>query len=86
MFLTFLRHASLYVFVTLGAYRVPASSADHRWGSAAMSSFPALERVGEPLHGLVEALALRRARLEDLEGPVLERLQPQGLVNLKDNV
>ena len=49
------------------------------------ASFPALQRIGEPLHGLVEALALRRARLEDLEGPVLERLQAEGLVNLRDN-
>ena len=45
-------------------------------------SFPVLQRVRQPLHGLVEALALRGAGFEDLEGSVLQRLQPEGLVNL----
>ena len=47
-------------------------------------SFPVLQRVRQPLHGLVEALALGGAGFEDLEGSVLQRLQPQGLVDLRN--
>ena len=52
--------------------------------SAVGPSFPVLQRVRQPLHGLVEALALRGAGFENLEGSVLQRLQPEGLVDLRN--
>lgn len=44
--------------------------------------FPSLQRVGEPVHRLVEALAAHGRSLEYLEGPIAQGVQAQRLVHL----
>lgn len=44
--------------------------------------FPRLQRVRQPVHGLVQALPFGGGRFEDLERSVLERLEAERLVHL----
>ena len=43
-------------------------------------SFAGLERIGEPIHGCVQAFTFNRGCFEDLERPIPQQVQSQGLM------